>query len=214
MPTARYALEPGGPKRLDVSWGAFFRNATVKLDGNVLAVFPTQQELAAGQDVRLPDGSMLHVQLTRGMWGSGIAVLRDGRPVPGSPSDPGARFRLAYQVLFFIAAMNLLFGLIGLALPVELLRQLGIGWYSLVFGLVFLGLGLWAWRGSAAALIVAAVVYALDGIIGFIGVAATGASPAVGGLIFRALMLVLMIQGVQAARDMRRAQPVPAGDMP
>ena len=59
MPTQRYALESGGDKRLEVSWKGFWKNLTVKLDGNVIGTVAGQKELKAGQGFELPDGSVL-----------------------------------------------------------------------------------------------------------------------------------------------------------
>ncbi len=205
MPKQSYALEPNGPKRLQISWGAFWKNITITLDGSTIGTIPDQKTLSQGSTFPLPDGSTLSVQLLQSLAGAELRVLRDGKPLPGSASDPQIRHKTAYGVLFFIGGLNLLLGLAGLFFENEFLQALGAGWYTLIFGMVFIFLGIFTWRRSQMALVIAIVLFALDGFLSFIAMAQNG-SFAFGGLIVRVFLIIPLIQGIGAIGQLKKAE--------
>jgi hypothetical protein len=212
MPQVTYALQPNEPKRLEVRWGANFRDTEVKLDGRVLATLATRAELQQGRDIPLPDGSMLNVRLG-GTWLMGVIhVTRDGKPLQVSASDPATLLRTATFALYFVAGLNVLAGLAAVATRSPLLTSLGMGWSSVVFGLIFLGLALWARTGSVAALAIAAVLLAVDFIAGLGLSMAAGASPALSGICLRAALIWFVLQGIPGARalEAQRRQEEPS----
>jgi hypothetical protein len=208
MPTQRYALERGGPERLEIAWRGMWKEVTVHFDDQEVGVIPNRRALSAGQSFTLPDGSTLHVQLVSKVSTTELQVFRDGQPLPGSASDPHQRLRMAYGMVFFIAALNVILGLIATLGPAAFLRSLGIGVLSIVFGLIFAVLGAFVMRMSAVALIAAIVLFALDGILGFVLVASADIAPNIGGVVARAFFLVPMVQGVRAIAVLKeRAGP-------
>ncbi len=86
MPKLRYRLEPGGPKRLELSYRLGWKDMVITLDGNRVGEIPTKDELFEGQTFRLHDGSELKVQLDREKFG--LYLYLDGKPVMGSFADP------------------------------------------------------------------------------------------------------------------------------
>jgi hypothetical protein len=210
MAKQSFALEPGGPKRLHITWGGIYRNIAVKVDDRTLGTIPDQRALVKGQDFRLPDGSKLHVQLVSTFMTAELRVLRNGEPLPGSPSDPIARLRNAYLLVYVVGGLNSLLGLLSLLLKVQFLQQVGIGLASFLFGLVFLGLGFLVQKRSLFALILAIVLFIIDGLSGLMFAAAAGGSAPVTGLFVRIILLVPMIQGVSAIKALKaRAAAVP-----
>jgi hypothetical protein len=200
MPKQTFALEAGGEKRLEVSWGGMFKNTTVSLDGNSIGVIPDQKALFAGQEFRLTDGSTIKVQLVRGFLSTELRVLRNGQPLPGSASDPQTRLKNAYNMVYFVAGLNLVLGIISSLFNIQLLQQFGIGFGSIIFGLVFLALGFLVQRKSIVALIVAIIIFAVDGIAGFFLASVQGYSPSVGGIFARIILMVPMVQGIGAIK--------------
>jgi hypothetical protein len=199
-----YALEKGGPRRLEVSWKASWRDVTVRLDGVVIGTAAGQKELLAGPQFALPDGTRLKVQLVRRLTGAELVVTRGGQPLPDSTSDPETRVLTAAWVLFIVGGLNIVLGLLGLAFRTEFLAALGAGWYSLVFGALFLSLGFLARRRSITALVSGIVLLAGDGILGFVAALSAGVNPGVGGILVRALLLIPLVQGIGAVRALRR----------
>ena len=200
MAKLTYALEPGGPKRLEISWKGMYKNFTVKLDEEVVGELSGQKELKAGRQFALPDGSSLSVQLVQKFSNVELQVLRNGQPLPGSASDPESRFKGAYGIVFFVAGLNLFLGLLAWLFQVEFLLDIGIGFYSIIFGLVFLVLGFFVKRRSAVALILAIVIFVLDALLGLLA----GGASYVSGLVVRAILIIPMVQGVGAIRALKQ----------
>jgi len=203
MPKQSFALEVGGEKRLEVSWKGLYKDVTISLDGNSVGVIPNQKALSAGQEFRLIDGSTIKVQLVSKLMSTELQVLRNGQPLPGSLSDPQTRLKNAYAMVYFVAGLNLVLGFASFLFNVEFLQQIGIGFGSIIFGLVFLVLGFFVQRKSAVALILAIVVFALDGILGVFLAASQGYNPGAGGIIARIFLLIPMVQGVGAIKALK-----------
>jgi lysylphosphatidylglycerol synthetase-like protein (DUF2156 family) len=207
MQKQSFAFERNGPRRLEIGWRAFWKDITVWLDGQVIGTFDGQKELKAGKEFPLPDGSKLHIQLVQKLTLIELRVLRDGQPLPGTGSDPAVRIKTAGFLLYFVAAVNLVLGAVGL-FGVEFLQELGIGWVNLVYGLVFLVLAFFTMKRSLVAIILAVAIYALDGLAGFCITTLSGGL-AVPSLLFHFFMLIGIIPGIGAIRDLKKQQQNP-----
>jgi hypothetical protein len=203
MQKLTYALEPGGPKRLEVSWKAMWKEFTVKVDDRVVGRASGQKELREGKRFRLKDGSHLSVKLVNKLTGVELEILHDGQPLPGTSADPAARLKNAYRTVFLVAGLNVVLGLVAVLLEAPFLQALGVGFYSILFGLVLLVLGFFVKRQSQVALILAIAIFALDGVLGFVLMSAEGVVPSPGGLLGRILLLVPMVQGISAIRVLK-----------
>ncbi len=203
MAKQSYALEAGGPKRLEIAWKGMYKNATVSVDGQLVGTIPDQKALVKGQEFRLPDGSAIQVQLVTKLYGTELRVLRNGQPLPGSASDPNSRLKNAYLMVYFVAGLNLVLGLVALLFNVAILQEIGLGVGSILFGLIFLGLGFFVQRRSLLALIVAIVLFAIDGLAGLVLAAGQGYNPG-GATVARIIRLIPMIQGVGAIQDLKK----------
>jgi hypothetical protein len=204
MPKQSFALEADGEKRLEISWKGLYKDVTVSLDGNSVGAIPDQKALSKGQEFHLIDGSTIKVQLISKVFTSPeLQVLRNGQPIPGSASDPQTKFKTATIMVYFVAGLNIFLGLISFLFNIEFLQQIGIGFGSILFGLVFLVLGFFTQRKSAIALIIAIVVFALDGILGVFIAASQGYNPGAGGIIARIIFIIPMIQGLGAIKALK-----------
>ncbi len=208
MPKRMFALEKDGPKRLELSWGGFWKNFTVKLDGEIVLTAGGSAELKAGRTARLPDGSALEVRLNTGIGNQGLEVTRDGRPLPGSATDPEAQVKLAGGIVYFLAGLNLLIGVIAFAFDVRFLKE-NFGYGPPIVAALFGVLGYLTMKRSLAALIAAIVIYGLDGIVTLamqFSAAGSGRSPNVGFIFMRVIFIMAMIRGARAM-----SQLAPAG---
>ncbi len=203
MAKQSYALEAGGPRRLEVAWKGLYKDLTLTLDGAVVGTVPDQKALVQGQEFRLLDGSTLKIKLVQKLYSTELQVLRNGQPLPGSMSDPQTKLKNAYTVVYFVAGLNLLLGILSWALDIKFLQELGNGFASLLFGLVFLGLGYFVQRKSSFALIVAIVLMAIDALGGLVLAAMSGSGSSVGGLFARIILMIPMIQGVAAIKTLK-----------
>ncbi len=190
-------------KALELSWKGMYKNVTVSLDGSQVGVIPDLKALSAGQEFRLIDGSTIKVQLVNKFMSPELQVTRNGLPLPGSSSDPQTRLKNAYLMVYFIAGLNLVLGFISALFNVEFLQSIGIGSFSIIYGLVFLVLGFFVQRRSAVALILAIVLFALDGILGFVLAVAGGTNPGTAGMVARIFLLIPMVQGIGAIKALK-----------
>lgn len=215
MPSKSYALEENGGKRLEISWAersfnGRWKDVTLRLDGETVGTVPGWTDLSAGHEFPLPDGSTVEVRVewTRALTEHGLRVLRDGQPLPGSPTDPATTLRWTYQTLFLVAGLNIVLGLLRL--------EPSGGWGVLAVGALFLGLAFFVWRRSLVALLIAIAVLALDSVAAFfLPTVLKGWRPDViwwqnpVAIIIRIAILWQLIQGVGAIRAMRKRNTLP-----
>jgi hypothetical protein len=200
MPAQTYTLDPDNPKRLDIVYKTFWRGATVWLDGREIGTAPDKQALLRGQELKLPDGSMLKIRLTQSLLGSELHILRNGQPIPGSASHPETKIKTAYWILFLIAGINILFGVVARVLHVNMLGEMGIGDFSLASGVIFAILGYLVRRHSPLALYAGIALYAADTLLGLVLTARSGGTPSMFNIIFRGLVFIPLVQGVGPMR--------------
>ncbi|KFE69160.1 hypothetical protein [Hyalangium minutum] len=207
MAKKTFALEPGGPKRLEVSWGMFWKNFTVTLDGKqVGTVEGGQKELKKGVEFRLPDGSDLRVQLVSGALNVELQVTRNGAALPGSASDPAQRVQSAAYLLYFFAGLNTLLGVVAMLIDNEVLDRLGMGLGSIIFGAIVATLGFFTSRHSRVAPMLAIVLYVADTLYTFVAsVEAGGRSPGA-GIIVRVWVIWTLWKAFQAAGELARQE--------
>ena len=200
MPTRQYALERDGRKRVTVSWQGRWKNVEVTFDGESVMTMSGQEDLTAGREATLSDGSVLGVRLQKRFPGLDLLVLRDGVPLPGSPMDRETEVRSAAIVVYVVAGFNALIGLIALLGNSELFGGSDGGLLLLGFAVIFAVLGFFTQRKSAWALGVAILVFALDGVVSGLAMIADGRMPCV-GIALRVVFLMLMFRGFQAMRS-------------
>ncbi len=219
MPSARYAFEPGGEPRLGVDWTGMWKNVAVTLDGQPLGGFADSKALQRGSRFALPDGTQLEVSLAQ-LPLPELRLLRDGVPLPGSPSDPQQLLRSAGQTICVIGALSTGLGLLVAALDLGFLANLGFGFASALGSVVFGLLGLAVLRGSVLALGAAILLYAIDGIALLLSPIEAGATPPIGAIVMRVFLSIPMLRALPAALELRsggapahRAPPTPAAPL-
>ena len=157
MPVLQFALEPRGPRRLEICWTPDWRNTLVRLDGASLGGFETKEELEQGREFRLSTGSVLSVRRPRHGWLVPLEVHLDGQRIfpSGFVADPQAAFRRAVHTLWLIGGINAATGLWIMYSSQAKTPGVAAGLVTLVYGLVFLVLGALMRRTSMAALSIA-----------------------------------------------------------
>ena len=149
MPTRRYPLNRGEEKRLEIEYPRSLSELSIRFDSRTVGIVHTKQELRAGKRFPLSDGSTVEVKLAR-VAGRGlprrVVVLRNGWPVPGSPSDPDLKVRAAFRELFTAGDLALAAGLLA---P---LVGASAGMFELIFGALCVALSYFVLRRSTVAL--------------------------------------------------------------
>jgi len=120
-----FALEPGGSKRLTVTYAWNLANAEVLVDGQKIASMPSKADFQRGTVCKLADGSLLTVRFG-GIEGApllkGVHVIYKGKPLPGSAADPVP----GWAWVFIVACGLIPVISVGGAVPM-LLAMAGIG---------------------------------------------------------------------------------------
>ncbi len=199
MPKRSFPLEPNAPHRVTIEWKGMFKDIRVSFDGQLLGTMANKDELVAGREFPLPDGSILKAKFTQGVFNAALDVTRNGVPLPGSDTDPGTVVRQAGQLLYFLAALNAGLGVIAMAFDVTVLLEIGMGIGTIVTGAVYLALGFFASRGSWIPMAIAIALLWLDAL----ALVATGTNPG-GGIVVRVVFTILLVRGVKAARALAK----------
>jgi hypothetical protein len=205
MPTQKYAIEPNGPKRLEISWTGMWNDFTVKLDGADVAKV-SKDDVKAGKEMSLPDGSTFKVHLRRAGMSTELALLRNGAPLPGSSADPTQLIKTAGGIVYFLAALQTVLGVVALVGNVEFLLNLGLGVESIIEGAIMGALGFFTMKRSRVALGLAMVLFIIGGVMTIASATAAGGTPPVGGIIFRVLLLTAMWRGFKAMGQLKQQE--------
>ena len=203
MPTKTFALDKGGPERLELEWQGNFKNVEVRLDGVLLGSFENAKELKAGGTYPLEDGSTLEVKLATTALFPELTLTRNGVALPGSAADPEQRVKAAAGMIYFVAGFNVLLGLVAAAFNVQFLQSIGVGLGSVLEGAIYGGLGYFVGQRSTFALGLAVGLFVIDGILLLVGSGSGSAPPPVGGLVARVFFLVPMVMGFPALRALK-----------
>lgn len=207
MPKIKYAIEKGGPKRLEISWKGNYKEITIHLDGNTIGSIADPEQLKAGQEFSLEDGSTLKVQLTRSFIFPHLQIYKDGWPVHSQGFEPAQQLSYAYKFIFLIGGMNLAFGLSGILFRTALWNLPPAGLLSVILGGFFLVLGFFVMRRSIIALSIAAGILALDVVLTIIFPPNLPRFALVIGIIFRIFVLLAMAQGFGAIQALKQSKP-------
>jgi hypothetical protein len=202
--TKRFALEPGGSPRLEITWRYGFKDVVIKVDGLEIGRVSDPSELKVGRDFALPDGATLRVQLVSKFHYRELQVLRNGTPLPGSSSHPKTIHRAAYGILYTIAGLTAIFGALGVTTGNEKFGGVDGGIGMLVEAAIY---SLLAWRVSRRSLIalyIALLLFVADTVL---SLSQAGAH----GVIVRVIVFIALIRGIPAIKELRlRAEPPPS----
>jgi hypothetical protein len=204
-----YALEPGGPKRLKISWSRTFKNIQILFDDQPLGSFPDKNAFKAGGRFPLPDGSALDLKFVEGLGYAQVQISRNGIPLPGTGGDPATQASQAANIVNAIGVLSFVAGLAAELAELDFLLAIGIGWGSVATGAVFLVLGRLVSKGSRLALLVAILLFSADTLFWFIQLAQTrsGGSHTSGPFVVKFFFILGMIRGFREMGRARRSAP-------
>ena len=202
----KYALEKGGAKRLEISWKGNWKEITIRLDGEVIGTISDIENLKAGQEFALEDGSTLKVWLSRGLVFPRLQIYKNDWPVHTQGFKPAQLLSYVYKLIFFFGGANLAIGLSGTLFHTTLGNLPPAGLLSVILGGLFLVLGFLVMRRSMIALVIAAGILALDMVLTIFFPPNLPRFALVIGIVFRILILLVMVQGFGAIKALKQSK--------
>ncbi len=204
MASKTYYLDANRTQDLKVSWGMLWRNFTVAYQGQEVGRLSSSNELKEGVLFTLPDGRELSARLRSSMGQQQLELLLEGRPLAGSATDPQEQFRQGRYMLWLVATLNIGLGLIAELGQVDSLQELGMGYGTVGFGALFIGLEWWArTKKTPLAFYLAIGLLVLDVMI---TLAMAPKSAGGGGWFLRFIICMVLYRGAVAAKSLASTQ--------
>lgn len=189
--------------------GTKWNDVTVGFAGKQVGVFH-RKALYAGMGLPLPDGSLLELQLSRNQFQpEQLKISRNGQPIHRIVTDSMYQVLIDYasNAIYFIGISTMGLGIVSLFFRIKILEPLTFGWPYIVFGAVFIVLGFFVRRRSMLALMIAIIIYALDGLVGLaiiLAALSTGSYILIGNPLAHIGFLAAMINGIDGINGTRQ----------
>lgn len=202
MPQRYFYLDEENQQCLTASWKHNWRHFKLRFHGQEISSFTMKEELAEGQVYVMPDGRLLSVRLNCRKQPDLILSL-DGRPIPGSDTDPRKQVKNNYLLAFFLGIVNVAGGLLAVSTQSEL--KLGFGYETAIVGVAYLFL---SWRIKHLSLF---AVYAIIALLAF-DIVLTGTfaamengtgSSSTFGLLLNLVFIFAFVKGAQAIKKLK-----------
>jgi len=159
-----FTIEAGGEKKIEIYATRKWREVDIKVDG-VLACTLNRDELLSGYDLTLADGSVLTFRRPGSPLNmQHLIITHNGQPLSRVVTgyDNQAAISGAASIIFMVAVINLIVGIVSMLKPVDALAMFKFGWQNIAFGVVFLALGFFAQRRSGLAMGLFILLFGLD----------------------------------------------------
>lgn len=209
MPVKLYSLDKEEKQILDVSWKGNFKNLVLKLNNKPLGKIQNKQELIQGKEFEISHDKVLTVKLVKEMYlFTELELLLNGYPVDGSMTHPVKRLNDVFMLIMFIVAVNLIFGLLGLAADTDLFKRLGAGFWNIIYAGIFAILGIITKENkSVFALISMILLMLLDIVFSFLYIMETPEhlNPA-GPILVKIFLALYLLRGVRAIKDFKKME--------
>ncbi len=188
-----------------MSWGFYFKNLTITKDEQPIGQVSNAKELKEGRAFTLPDGKTLSVQLKRTGLGRELEILINGKPVPGSPTDPLFLIKTSFALLLFIGAFNIIVGVIIGKYDIKVLdEQMNMGAGLVIAGALYVVLAfLVKLKHSLFALYIAIALLALD-IIFILSSGIVGTRVHTSGVAVKIIFILQLTRTISAIKKLKK----------
>ncbi len=209
MPRRLYSLDKVQKQILDVSWKGKYKNLELKLNNKPLGNIENRQELLQGKEFEISYDKKLSVQLVREMYlFTELELLVNGFPVEKSMTHPVKKLNDIFLLIMFIAAINLISGLLGLITHAVVLEELGIGYWNIIYAGIFIILGIMIREMKSMFAMISIILFMVLDIL-FLLLLMTDLSNAVhptGPLLIKVFLTIWLFRGVRAIKEYRKTE--------
>jgi len=175
----------------------FWKNVEIRVNDVLIGTIPERKSLIEGQTFPLPDGTSLKVKLDN--ISSQLQIYRNDKPLPGTGTDPAVRLSYAYWVIFLLAGINFILGILIALNPAIYHQSVGYGIFSIIISFIYIVLGIFTRRQSIIALVIVLLLYGLDIILSGI------TNPNI-LLCVRIGFFIIMAQGISAINEIKKEE--------
>ena len=147
-----------------VKWDEGWNNTVIFRNKEKLGEIPTKKELKFGKPIQASDGKIIYIKLKGGIFGKPyLELLIDGNSYDYREPTTEDKIHKVFKIVLTIAGINVVLGLLGTFLDITAIDRMGFGYYSIIFGFIFLGLGLaYRYKKSFISVILMALIMLLD----------------------------------------------------
>jgi len=209
MPRKLYSLDQEGKQMLAVSWKGNFKNLELKLNNKPLGKAQGKQELVRGKEFEISHDKILSVKLVKEMYlFTRLELLVNGFPVESSMTHPVRKLNDVFLLIMFIAAINLIFGLLGLMVDNDLFRILGAGFWNIIYAGIFTILGIIMKENKSMFAMISIVgLMMLDIMFSFFYIMEIpGHVNPAGNILVKVFLMLYLLRGVTAIKDFRKLE--------
>lgn len=209
MPQRLYSLDKEQKQILGLSWKGKYKNLELKLNNKPLGKIDNRQELIQGKEFEISHDKKLFVKLVREMHlYTELELLVNGFPLEKSMTHPVKKLNDVFLLIVFIAAFNLITGLLGLVTDAVVFEELGMGFWNIIYAGIFIILGIMIReKKSMFAMTSVIVVMLLDILFSLLFL--TDLSKAVhltGPLLVKVFLAIWLFRGVRAIKEYRKTE--------
>ena len=195
--TKRYALQLHGRKRLELRRNTATGETAVVFDGRELGRVP-RAVMFEGIDFALPDESLLHIVTEMGPRGVPfLYVTRNGHPLPGSEGDPVKILWLTCSIFWCLAALQIFFA----AMVIRHGNPDGSVYAIGAAGLALVLLGVFSWRRSHAATVLASLIVFVELVLFFFFEGHRDPDTLFSALVGLSILSWLLMRGINAVAE-------------
>jgi len=204
MPGRNHYASIGGKQvKIRVEWRGFWSNATVYLDDSVVGSVEKRKDLKLGKKWQLPSNDVIGVKLQSAFMGLELQVTLNGKPIEGSVNHPLTRIKIGTGVVFFLAGLNLLGGLVAMIFQPAAMLSLGYGVYNLVIGSIYGFAAFLMRRRSIVGISIAIALFLGDTVMAFLTHIRLATNVPSSWIIVRMILAVPIFQAAYAIAKLR-----------
>ncbi len=198
MNTTDFYLNDEQTDVVTVQWEDEWAKTIVYRNKVKLGEIQDKDNLKMGQPLLSSDGKLLFIQLKEPFFGKpDLELLVDGNPYSYREPSTANKIHKIYNSILFIAAIYFFLGLQSIFKNSAEIDKSGFKYYSVIFGLIFLGLGLaFRYKKSLVAVVIMACIMLLDVILYLISIVQLDLMDMnLEGIIVRIAILALFVRG-------------------
>lgn len=202
MLSRSYIIDRKKKQYLTIKWEGDWENITVFKNRVKICDIESKNELMNGKSIHDDDRSVL-IQL-KGNKPLDLNASINNIKLKPAPKDPYTKISIAIGVIFFIAGINILLGIINMLTNIEILQNFGDPFVLFIYGIIFMILGIIIKiKNSMIALLIAITLFIIDAVLSIIFSVQNGAPPFSGTFFMKLFLAVYMIRGIDGLKRLK-----------